>query len=312
MIVSAGLSPAWQHTLEFDGLELGQVNRARAVTWCASGKVINAARAIHRLAAHAGRGSRGRALTVLGGPTGERMRDALAGEGLDVVAIPTAIPTRVCTTVIDRAAGSVTELVENAGSLSEADLEAFRARFRAEAREAAMVLLTGSLPAGTPPDYYRRLLEGLDTPALLDARGPELMAALPLKPFLVKPNREELARTIGHPLAEEGELCAAMRQLASLGARWVLVSQGQGPLWVLGGGVLHRVLPPAVTALNPIGSGDCLAGGIAWGLARGADPLEAIRIGVAAAAENARTSLPGHIDPESVERLRAAVRVEAA
>jgi 1-phosphofructokinase family hexose kinase len=311
MIICAGLSPAWQHTLEFAALELGHVNRARAAAWCASGKVINAARAIHRLAAHTGRGPRGRTLTVLGGPTGERMRETLAGEGLDVVAIPTATPTRVCTTVIDRAAGSVTELVENAGPLSEAELEAYRARFRAEAREAGMVLLTGSLPAGTPPDYYRRLLEGLNALTLLDARGPELVAALPLKPFLVKPNREELARTVGHPLPDEGEVCAAMRKLASLGAQWVLVSQGRGPLWVLGGGVLHRVQPPAVTALNPIGSGDCLAGGIAWGIARGVDPLEAIRIGVAAAAENARTSLPGHIDPKAVERLRAAVRVEA-
>jgi 1-phosphofructokinase family hexose kinase len=312
MILTAGLSPAWQHTLEFDRLALGEVNRARAAAWCASGKVVNAARAVHRLAQSAGGQPRGRALTLLGGPTGDRMREALTAEGLDVEALPAAAATRVCTTLLGRADGSVTELVEEASPLSADELQAFRPRFRALAQGAAAVLLTGSLPTGTPPDYYRELLDGVEAPVLLDIRGPELLATLPLGPILVKPNREELARTVGRPLRDDGELRRAMRELAELGARWVLVTQGRDPVWLLGGGEFFRIRPPTVETRNPIGSGDCLAGGMAWAIACGLAPLEAARLGVAAAAANAATLLPGHLDPAVVAHCRAAVQVESA
>ncbi|HEV3138440.1 MAG TPA: PfkB family carbohydrate kinase, partial [Pirellulales bacterium] len=52
--------------------------------------------------------------------------------------------------------------------------------------------------------------------------------------------------------------------------------------------------------VNPIGSGDCLAAGIGWGLARGMEPLAAIRLGIAAAAENVQQLLPARLDPEKV------------
>jgi fructose-1-phosphate kinase PfkB-like protein len=65
-----------------------------------------------------------------------------------------------------------------------------------------------------------------------------------------------------------------------------------------------------VETVNPIGSGDCLAAGIAYGTARGLPPLEAIRLGIAAAAENAASLLPGHIEPASVERRLARIAPE--
>ena len=234
MILSAGLSPAWQHTLVFDTLRVGQVNRAREAHWCASGKVINAARAVRRLAAHDGGALRGLALTVLGGSTGDATRAALAAEGLDTAIVRTQAATRVCTTVIGRTEGSVTELVEEAGALTPEELDAFRARFRTEAASAKAVVLTGSLPTGTPPDFFRTLIEGIAAPVVLDVRGPELLAVLPLKPFLVKPNREELARTVGHPIDGETALRAAMHEVARQGAAWVVVSQGGDAVWALG------------------------------------------------------------------------------
>jgi tagatose 6-phosphate kinase len=164
---------------------------------------------------------------------------------------------------------------------------------------------------GTPADYYRRLLEGLEVPAILDARGPELLEALALRPLLVKPNREELARTLDQPIRDDEGLREAMRELARRGARWILVSQGRGAAWLLGEGAFHRIEPPRVEALNPIGSGDCLAGGIAWAVASGAEPLDAVRWGIAAAAENATSLLPGDLDAAAVARRRAAVRVES-
>jgi fructose-1-phosphate kinase PfkB-like protein len=119
-----------------------------------------------------------------------------------------------------------------------------------------------------------------------------------------------LARTVGHSIVGEAALRTAMHEVARQGAAWVVVSQGGDALWVLGDGRFHRIRPLAVETVNPIGSGDCLAAGIAYGTARGLPPLEAIRLGIAAAADNVASLLPGHIDPASVQRRRALITLE--
>jgi tagatose 6-phosphate kinase len=311
LILSAGLSPAWQAIVVLESLRLGEVNRAREMYWSASGKVLNAARAVHRLRGEGGRGA-SRALTIFGGRRGEAMAASLAAEGLDLSFVKSATQCRVCITVIDSASRSTTELVENAGPVAERELEEFRARFREEAAGAELVILTGSLPAGAPPDYYRSLLSGIRPPAILDIRGPELLQTLELRPFLVKPNREELARTAGMPLRTEEELRAAMLDLSRRGAEWVVVSQGRDAVWAHGGGRFFRFRPPRVKAVNPIGSGDCLAGGMASALAAGLEPLEAIRTGIACASENASVLLPADIERSRVERRRSEVALEEA
>ena len=45
MILTAGLTPAFQQILVFDQFTPGTVTRARTVHWCASGTGLNAARA---------------------------------------------------------------------------------------------------------------------------------------------------------------------------------------------------------------------------------------------------------------------------
>ena len=310
MILCAGLSPAWQETLFFDEFRLGEVNRAREVHWIASGKVINAVRA----AATLGRGKEpafaARGITVLGGGTGDAAERSVLAEGLDFAVVRTAAPTRVCNTVIDRADGSMTELVENAGALTSAELSAFRAHFLREAAGARAVVLTGSLAAGAPADFYRALMEKVAAPVILDARGPELVAALGLRPFLVKPNREELAKTVGRPIAGDADLRSAMAEVAGRGARWVLVSQGKDAVWAHGEGKFWRFRPPRVKSLNPIGSGDCLAAGIAHATVAGAGAIDAIRLGIACGAENASTKLPAFFERPAVERRLAEVTVE--
>ncbi len=311
MILAAGLSPAWQQTLLFDSLRVGEVNRAREAHWTASGKVVNAGRALHILG-RARRGPSARTLAVLGGLSGEAAERSLAGDGVDLVLVRTATRTRTCTTVIARGQGTITELVENAGPVAPAELDEFRARFRELARGAEAVVVTGSLPAGAGAGYYRSLLEGMAAPVVLDARGPELLEALALRPFLVKPNREELGMTLGGPLQDEAALRAAMEEISRRGARWVLVSQGRDAALAFGEGKFHRFRPPRVETLNPIGSGDCLAAGVAHAVVKGSTALDAIRLGMACGAENARTLLPGTMEPAGVEELLPQVTVEGA
>ncbi len=301
MIVAAGLTPAWQQILQFDALRLGEVNRASQAHWCSSGKVFNVGIARGRLGAECV------AVSPVGTDVADRVRQEFAELRVEARLIEQGPTTRVCTTLLDASDGTVTELVENARPLPAEVLSAFQQEF-GRLSSAQIVVLSGSLPAETPSAFYRQLLERTSALAVLDARGEELLSALERRPFFVKPNREELVRTLGRDLEDDGALLGGMRELNERGAEWVVITEGSKAVWVSSRSEAFRLQPLKLPkVVNPIGCGDCLAAGLAWGLSLGREPLDCVRIGIASAAQNAAALLPGRLNPE--QALKEAERV---
>lgn len=286
MILVAGLTPAWQQIYCIPQFRPGEVNRAQVATACASGKVLNVGCALFHL------GIPAKTLSLVGGATGDQIRAEFKQLGIPVRWIPSHSPTRTCTTILNDATGITTELVENSYPVSPVELDAFADAFDEEAQNARVIVLTGSLPEGTPSNFLRRLMDRKTARFILDARGPELDQALSLGPYVVKPNREELAKTVGRSLDSEDELVAAMHELRQRGAEWVVISQGSAPLLALGPAGLLRMQPHNVAVRNPIGCGDCLAAGIAAGIDREMSMTAALELGLRAAADNAKELLP--------------------
>ena len=303
MILAVGLTPAWQQILEFDAFTPGEVNRARQVHWCAAGKVLNAARALHHL------GGPCKALTLVGGTTGREIQRDFVQLGIDAAWLETAAPTRVCTTLLDSNRRLVTELVQEAAPLTAAELGAFRGAYHTEAGAASIVVLIGSLPHRTPACYYHDLVASTTGKVLLDARGPELLEALPARPFLVKPNRKELQQTLGHELRSDDDLIAGMRELNQRGASWVVITNGDRPILACTREEVYRFQPLPARVVNSIGCGDCLTAGVAWALHQGRAPVEAIRCGVAVAADKLGRLLPGEVVRAGMEEKIRAVEV---
>jgi fructose-1-phosphate kinase PfkB-like protein len=146
---------------------------------------------------------------------------------------------------------------------------------------------------------------------VLDFRGEGLLGLLDLRPYVVKPNREELARTLGRSLRDDAALLAAMRDLNQRGAQWVVITQGSRPLWITSATRAYRLHPPpAKRVLNPLGCGDSVAAGIAWATRAGRDIVEGVQLGMAAAAANVETLLPCRFDPAGITDRAAAIQVE--
>lgn len=306
MIVAAGLTPAWQQILQFDALRLGEVNRAATAHWCSSGKVFNVAIALAHLGADCV------AVSPVGADVADRVRQEFAELGVEAKLIEQGPTTRVCTTLLDAAAGTVTELVENARPLPAGVLDALKQEFARLAAAAEIVVLSGSLPAETPSTFYRQLLERTSARAVLDARGEELLSALEARPFFVKPNREELVRTLGRNLDDDGALLVGMRELNDRGAEWIVITEGSKAVWVSSRSEAYRLQPLRLArAVNPIGCGDCLAAGLAWALSLGREPVDCVRISIAAAAQNAAALLPGRLNPGQALKEAEQVAVES-
>ena len=137
-------------------------------------------------------------------------RSRVHGDGRPHRWVATETATRVCTTILDRTTGTITELVENGRPLAPRELDEFHRTYAEAATTAQIVVITGSLPSGTPVSFYRRLVECTPCPVVLDFRGEGLLSVLDRQPYVVKPNREELAGTLGRPITTDDDLRDAM------------------------------------------------------------------------------------------------------
>ena len=290
MILAAGLTPAWQRALRFDAFAPGEVNRATETHACASGKVLNVAVAVHLL------GAKVKVLAPVGSDvTGGAIRADLESKSIAARWLESPGPARTCTTLLTP--DGVTELVENSGPLTGAEREAFAAAFDEETPTARLIVLSGSLPPGTPATFYGERIKATRLPVILDAQGEELLAALSEKPFLVKPNRRELATTLNRDLGGDAPLHEAMEELHRRGATWVVVTDSDRPVHVLGEGKFRKFDPPRIGVVNPIGCGDAFAAGLAVSLVKSPDVAKAIERGLSTAAASATHILPGRFSP---------------
>jgi fructose-1-phosphate kinase PfkB-like protein len=257
--------------------------------------VLNVGVALHHLSG--GQAGKSLTLSTLGGAAYEPIDREFDAMGVSRRWVRTQAPTRVCTTIVDRESAQATELVENAGPITAAELMEFERAFAAIAAGAGVVVLTGSLPAEAPRDYFLRLLQHVRGKAVLDVRGPELLAALDARLLVVKPNRHELAHTLGKPINTEDDLRHAVTDLQERGAQAVVVTSGKEDVWIGIDGEFLRLTPePVKSPVNTIGCGDCLAAGIAWALDEGQNITSAVQLGMHCAAKNLQTLLPSDFD----------------
>jgi 1-phosphofructokinase family hexose kinase len=255
-------------------------------------------------------GAKVQTLSLIGGRIGEAIRAEFSAEKIPARWIESQTPTRTCTTILDAMSGQTTELVENSAPISAEDLHQFRKAFREEAAHADWVVLSGSLPEGVPSTFYRDLMQDCRGKVLLDFRGDELIAALAQRPFLVKPNRAELARTLGRELSGEADTLDAMRELHRQGAEWVVITHGPEAVLASHQTGVFRLNPPRALVVNPIASGDSFAAGLVWGFSEGSDPMECLRLGVAAATDNLTQLMPARLDPNRVREIARTVRLD--
>jgi tagatose 6-phosphate kinase len=306
-ILCIGTTPAAQRVMIFRKLTPDAVNRAVTTLDGAAGKAINVAKVLKALGAHP------IATGFLGGQRGEFLRATMAAKDIESDFVTVRVPTRQCITVIDESAGTHTELVEESRPVGPVDFKKFMAVVRRHIADCGAAVMSGTIASGGLATLYRdcvRLAENAGAISVVDAQGAALTEALGAKPGLVKPNRPELAATVGRKFKSEADVMRAMRELHDRGAQRAIVTAGREPALVFDGIIFRRIITPRIRVVNPIGSGDAFTAGVVWRLLRGDDLGEACRWGAAAGAANALTLMPGDLNRKDVIRLAKKVQVK--
>jgi 1-phosphofructokinase family hexose kinase len=304
VIVVAGFNTSIDRFLEVDAVEVGGLTRARTVVSFPGGKGLHVALTAAAL------GERVELIGIIDPRHHSWFAGFLEGRGVTFHGVMVSGEIRTCLAIKD-ALGNLTEILEPGPEVSVEARSELMSRFLERARKARVAVLSGSLPPGLEAVTYGGLVgelgaQGIRT--LLDSSGEALRLGVEERPFLLKPNKEEAEELTGVSIVDHRSAVDAARMLGEK-SPVVILSLGAEGAAVSWEGRLGEVFAPARAVENPVGSGDCLLGGVATGVARGLEPEAILRLGVACGTANTLTRGNGVLQASDVAALLGEVAV---
>ncbi len=312
-IVCVSANPALDRRLRLPALALGDVNRATTSLTLPGGKAAHVAITSQAL------GARAVWIGFLGGTTGAECEAGLQTYGIEVHPVRTRTSTRVNLEAIEDS-GRVTELLDPGGAVApdERDemLRVLREQLNGDWRGAAVVI-SGSLPPGLTPDFYRTLIgmgRSAGSKTFLDTSGDALRNSLGARPDMVKPNRAEAEALLGSTLATREDAADGARRLLGLGAGSAAITLGgeglvwrpsaSDPAWI--------ATPPLLQPISTVGCGDATMAGFAYAALSGMTAEDTVRLAAACGAAMCVTELGAPISRQDVQSMVPRIAVRSA
>lgn len=282
MIYTITLHPAMDKLIFLDQLEIHALNRAERVYFRAGGKGINVSREVRRL------GAKTTAMGFLSGETGRKISRMLLGSGVPCDFVEVAGETRTNSKIIDTKTGRCTEINECSPALSPEDLKKLEDKLRSVIKEGDIVIFSGSAPAKTPSDVYKKwilLAKELGAMTILDADEDLLLAGMEAHPTVVKPNLKELSVMLGEPCTELTEsVIRKVQNKITKDMRMVFLTMGPEGAALIEKDRVMQCPAPDVTVVSTVGAGDAMVAAIAVGLQKGYASSEILKMTIDSAA----------------------------
>ena len=307
MIYTVTLNPALDRTIWIEAFGFDDTKRIIREERYPGGKGIDVSRMIRTL------GGDSVALGFLGGYTGLEIEGRLLNEGIPHDFIRIGGETR--TNIIVHSEEDERELKLNATGpeISPAQLGALVEKVRSLKPAPTIGVISGSVPPGLSPSIYSQLtltFENLGARVILDSDGEALRRGLAATPYMIKPNKYELSRLVGHEFSDVKDMIASARALVNGELEVVVVSAGEDGVYVVTADGGFHCYPPRVEAVNSVGSGDSTVAGIAYGLHKGMSLEEAVGLGVACGTATAMAEGTAKGSKGDIDRLLPHVKIE--
>ncbi|MFP4345382.1 MAG: carbohydrate kinase family protein [Anaerolineales bacterium] len=160
-------------------------------------------------------------------------------------------------------------------------------RHRRFFKQADMVCADANLSVRALETLFR-LAQEYDVPIVVDPTT--ALLASKLRPYLaqitaITPNRQEAEALLQEPLPDDEALLYGARSLVKMGVELAIVTLGAAGLAYATSEESGRLPTFEAAIVDPIGAGDALTAALAYGLMEELAPTEAVRLGLAAAAQ---------------------------
>lgn len=291
------LSSTLQRTINFEDLTLTNVNRSKSYRQDASGKAINSARVLNQIEEGCAK-----VICPLGEKNQQLFLDLAARDKMDIQSVSIPGFTRECWTLLDRKAGTTTELVVGEPQLNDDDgkirnAEVKLLKYINEAfEEIDGVLLAGSRPGVWAEDLYATIA-GMAKDAgklfLADYIGQDMERTLKSTvPDIIKINDEEFIKTFGGSQESlKKDITSKSKELHNI----IVVTRGTDPTYAAKDGMFVEVPTEKVHAVNTTACGDSFNAGFMYEYLNSGNFEAALKKGTWAAARNAELECPGAV-----------------
>lgn len=283
MVYTVTLNPALDHIVFVSNLNEGGINKMNREVLEIGGKGINVSVMLSELDV------KSKALGFVAGFTGCEIEHQLQSRGIetDFVQLESGMSRiNIKLKNYGDATFSETEINSDGPDISDEALKQLFEKLGA-IEDGDILVLSGSVPRTLQKDIYEHILEYVSAKNIkvaVDASGELLTSTLKFKPFLIKPNLDELGDIFGEKPSSKVEVIAYARHLQEMGARNVLVSMaGEGALLLEESGKTLYCNACKGKVRNSVGAGDSmLAGFLSATLDNDTDVEYALMLGTAA------------------------------
>lgn len=296
MIYTITFNPSIDYIIHTDKLELGITNRSKDEEYYFGGKGINVSWVLKEL------GKDSVALGFAAGFTGNAIEQGVKNHGINADFIRLDSGTSRINIKIKSA--EETEINCQGPDIPQSAVDELFAKI-AQIKDGDTLILAGSIPGSMSQDIYEQILCSVsdrNIKCVVDATKNLLLSTLKYKPFLIKPNKQELEEIFSVRIGSEDDIIMYADKLREMGAVNVIISLGrEGAILVDERGETHKIGIIPCETVNTVGAGDSMVAGFLAGFMDTCDYEYALRLGTVCGCATA--SLPGLAEKSRIEEM---------
>ncbi len=257
-IITLSLSPAADITCYVDSLKADQAHEVQTELYDAAGKAVDVSRVLRSYEI------KNTALIVAGRENSERYFNRLRDENVETRVIYTEGRIRENLGFVTPD-GKTTLFIRKGPRIKHQTIDELEKVLSDEVKPATLVVVAGLMPEGITDEIFCEIcafIQSCGGVIALDTRSATLENIRRIKPWVIKPNREELCALAGRQLNTLEDIKAAVKMLADAGCQHVLASFGAHGMIYTDGKVTYKADVPELSEIrSTIGAGDAALAG---------------------------------------------------
>lgn len=250
MLYTLTTNPAIDMNIITDGVRPKFVNRTSTTVYTPNGKGLNVSFVLQHF------GIPSTVLGFFGGFSGEYIVKETEKRGLGIYPVWVEDLTRINIFLND---GEQEYKFVNGGSFVDKEKQVEMLDIIKSREDMDYLSISGSLPPGISPEYYEDILticNDKSVKVILDVSSPKLKELLSFRPYLIKPNDEEIAEIFGIVMKNESDIVQALKFLHEKGAQNILLTLGEKGAYFSNGKELYYVEAYPIKLLSSACAGD--------------------------------------------------------
>lgn len=286
MILAICPNPCTDVTIELDFLNVGRMNRIRNKQVTYAGKALNVAVSVERL------GGDSKLTGFMFEENGRQFVSCCNKEKVKNEFVWCEGSARMNYKIIDNKS-MMTEINDKGERVSREKQVELISLARRLSDGCSIAVMSGSLPQNVESGYYAELCNAIPSTVkkVVDAEGEALLSAVKTGVYMIKPNIEEMERTVGKCLESTAEMLDACKYMIDLGAENVLLSLGRKGAILTNGRESYFCKSASVAVNSTVGAGDSMVAAACIQIEKG-KPLDEV-LKCAVAGGTASVTTPG-------------------